>query len=141
MEENVLLKSGSAWSEAPSILRSNVIYKDLEASTFSEFFFFFFLYKQKELNSHSQSREGGAQDYMQGGSRMTAGGFGIHADDDTPEDNFRGLPLIPSERDLTADEQLIVRRNRASGTFNNLEEYLDIQVKFLFSFILPMIFF
>ena len=66
-------------------------------------------------------------------------GMSINADDDRPAETFRELPLIPTERDLTANEQIFVRRNRDDGRYDNLEDYLDVQFRlFRADFIIPL---
>nr|KAG5685909.1 hypothetical protein BaRGS_005418 [Batillaria attramentaria] len=63
----------------------------------------------------------------------------VNQDSEQPAENFRALPLIPTERDLTSDEQVFLRRNKETGRYQNLEEYLDIQFRlFRADFILPL---
>ncbi|KAL8625015.1 hypothetical protein ACOMHN_012024 [Nucella lapillus] len=66
-------------------------------------------------------------------------GMRLQADDGRAEENFRALPLIPTVQDLTSNDEIFVRRNRESGCYDNLEDYLDVQFRlFRADFVIPL---
>jgi hypothetical protein len=55
-------------------------------------------------------------------------GLGIRGDEERPEETFRLLPIIPTRADLMDGQELVVRRNRVGGQYQDVEDYLDVQV-------------
>ncbi|XP_076435286.1 NFX1-type zinc finger-containing protein 1-like isoform X2 [Babylonia areolata] len=66
-------------------------------------------------------------------------GLRLQADEHRADETFRALPLIPTVQDLTTDEEIFIRRNRDSGRYDDLEDYLDVQFRlFRADFIIPL---
>lgn len=66
-------------------------------------------------------------------------GFRVGADDEQAQYNFRDLPLIPTQQELTSDEEVFLRCNIINGRYENIEQYLDTQFRlFRADLILPL---
>ena len=66
-------------------------------------------------------------------------GIRINDDGDRAEETFRELPLIPTQRDLSTDHRIFVRRNRQDGGYDGVEDYLDVQFRlFRADLIIPL---
>lgn len=97
------------------------------------------LEKLQRLKTLLQQHRRGRGHSRSDGVSHPARGMRINQDDEQPVDNFRALPLIPSPQDLISDEQVVLRKNKETGQYQNLEDYLDIQFRlFRADFILPL---
>ena len=70
--------------------------------------------------------------------RQIQGGFMVkqvarHNDEDDaePPDNFRQIPVTPTGHDLRGDIEPFLRKNRISGSYRDVDQYLDIQFRLL----------
>ena len=52
-------------------------------------------------------------------------------DDVNPPENFRWLPVVPTEEDILSGERPFLRRNKIDGSYHNPEHYLDVQFRLL----------
>lgn len=48
-----------------------------------------------------------------------------------PPENFRQIPVIPTEEELFREEKPFIRRNLIEGPYRNVNHYLDIQFRLL----------
>lgn len=52
-------------------------------------------------------------------------------DDANPPENFRWLPVVPTEEDILSGERPFLRRNKIDGSYHDAEHYLDVQFRLL----------
>ena len=52
-------------------------------------------------------------------------------DDANPSEDFRWLPVVPTQGDILSGERPFLRRNKIDGSYNDAEHYLDVQFRLL----------
>ena len=52
-------------------------------------------------------------------------------DEGTPPDDFRDIPIHPTESDIHLEEQPFIRPNKTTGAYNDLDHYLDVQFRLM----------
>ncbi|XP_068677009.1 NFX1-type zinc finger-containing protein 1-like [Montipora foliosa] len=52
-------------------------------------------------------------------------------DDADPPEDFRMLPVVPTQKEITSGERPFLRRNKIDGSYHDAEHYLDVQFRLL----------
>ena len=81
---------------------------------------------QKELDAFKQAR-----DYIIRGERERRGKRYINRAGEKPPNDFRDIPICPTNEEITTQERPFLRRNITKGRYENAEHYLDVQFRLL----------
>ena len=81
---------------------------------------------QKELDSFKQNRD----DIIRS-ERKKQGKRFTNRVGEKPPNNFRGMPICPTNKEITTQERPFLRKNITKGKYENAEHYLDVQFRLL----------
>ena len=81
---------------------------------------------QKELDAFKQARD----DIIRGGRQKYGKRFTNRAGEKPPND-FRDIPICPTNKEITTQERPFLRKNISKGRYENAEHYLDVQFRLL----------
>ena len=81
---------------------------------------------QKELDTFKQARD----DIIRG-ERQKHGKRFINKVGEKPPNDFREIPICPTNKEITTQERPFLRKNISKGRYENAEHYLDVQFRLL----------
>ena len=81
---------------------------------------------QKELDAFKQARD----DIIRG-ERQKHGKRYTNKAGEKPPNDFRDIPICPTNKEVTTQERPFLRKNISKGRYENAEHYLDVQFRLL----------